>query len=117
MAEGRANPPVSIATTETQSERRVTLGVYHDMSDIQAKTMTNIAKYTHTIPARHETYRSYGPLILAAVLLYFLIPPFLAAEAAKPDTTTLAYVIVAIVAIAAAAPVAKAIVKAVKGNE
>lgn len=87
--------------------------VFAEMGATQAKAMTDMAKFQFAVPARQATYRTYGPLVLVAVLLYFLVPPFLNTH---PDKTTLAYVIVAIVAIAGAPAAVKAIADALKGN-
>lgn len=84
---------------------------FADMGDTQAKAMTEVAKYQFAVPARQETYRTYGPLALAAVLLLFLVPPFLASH---PEATTLAWVIVAVVAIAATPPTVKSLIDAFK---
>jgi hypothetical protein len=114
MSEEIPNPPeISVALFEDEPQRKVTLGVYRDMSEIHAETERAVAKYTYTVPARQQTYRTYGPLILVAALLYFLVPPFLATH---PDQKTLATVIIAIVAIAAGAPLIDSIIKAVRGR-
>jgi len=83
------------------------------MSQIQADAMVQVSKNEHVIPARHETYRAYGPIILAGFLLLFLVPRFLATN---NDPKTLAYVIVIVIGIVAAGPTAKAVIEAIKSS-
>jgi hypothetical protein len=106
-------PAVPTVATVQFSEQYVEAHFYSHMSETQANAMRETSKNTHVIPARHETYRVYGPLILVAILLYFLVPSFLAAH---PDPKTLAIVIVAVVAVVGAGPAVKAIIEAIKGS-
>ena len=84
-----------------------------DMSEIHAKAITDAAKYTYAVPARHETYRFCGVLVLVAVLLFFFVPAFLSSN---PDSKTLALLIGVIVTLVAGPSAIKAIVGTLKGS-
>lgn len=103
-------PAVAVNYFGEQHER-IDLRLFADMSPTQARAMTDTAKYTYAVPARQETYRLIATLILVGVLLYFLVPAFLASH---PKSETLALVIAVIVAIAGAGPAIKAIRDAFK---
>ena len=83
------------------------------MSETQAKAMTDVAKNTYAVPARQETYRFLAVVALIVLVLFYLLPVFVAA---KPDAKTVGLVIVASLAIIGAKPAIDAIAKAVKGS-
>jgi hypothetical protein len=98
---------------QRQEYRRIDTHHFTHMSQIQADTMVQVSKNEYVIPARHQTYRAYGPIILAAILLVFLVPRFLATN---NDPKTLAYVIVIVIGIVAVGPTAKTVIEAIKGS-
>ena len=103
-----------IVTGEGTGRKYVEAHYYTHMSETQAKAMKDVAKNTHAIPARQETYRFVGAAALVAFVLYELIPVFVAA---KPSPTILALVIVGSLAILGAEPAIKAIIKAFQGGD
>lgn len=111
MPDSRSKLPDIAVAYVTERYERIDLRYFADMSPTQAKAMIDAAKYTHAVPARQETYRLIATLVLVGILLYFLVPAFLASH---PKPETLALVIAVIVAIAGAGPVIKAIRDALK---
>lgn len=79
----------------------------------QAKATVDVAKNTHAIPARHETYRYFGGLVFVALLVWKLLPLF---SAANPTATTIAFVIVGTLAIVGGKPLIEAVSKAIRGS-
>jgi hypothetical protein len=93
--------------SQTQSETMIRI------SEIEAAARVQVSKNERAIPARQETLRACGPIILAGLLLLFLVPRFLATN---DDPKILAYVIVIVIGIVAAGPTAKAVIQAIKGS-
>ncbi|MGA7873264.1 MAG: hypothetical protein WCA22_20425 [Candidatus Binatus sp.] len=112
MADNLPSRPGSSGSRDIDERyERIDTHYFTHMSQTQADAMIQVSKNEHVIPARHETYRAYGPIILVGILLIFLIPQFLAAN---PDAKTLAYLIAGVIGIVAAGPTAKAVIEALR---
>lgn len=75
MAEEPPNPPVNIVFPETESDtqQKFTLGFHFDMSETQAKAMTDVARYTYAVPARQESVRAIGTQLVTAAIVGYAV--------------------------------------------